>query len=110
MIKQYDKKYIPSFWDENLSFGNPYFDFGDCWNILFCARSRSGKGVVLNNLFTQDVIHRTPAKNIFIFSPYIMDDRSLDPLINFLIKSGVDLKSNHRDTVDIELIKSIAEK
>lgn len=51
-IKIYDENYVPDMYDENLNFGlDEYFSVKDSYNILFCARSRAGKGILINNLF-----------------------------------------------------------
>lgn len=81
LVFTYPQTYIPSRWDEYQNLGSTDFDLGDCYNILFCARSRAGKGVFINRLFIADLIHRVPnLKNVLIFSPTFIDDKAFSSL------------------------------
>lgn len=109
----YHKDYIPSRIDEYLNFGlDEYFDIDDCYNILFCARSWAGKGVLINNLFINDIIHWTKISNIIIFSPTFRDDKSFSALRNFMYKGLKKEQIDNQifDTLNLEKLTQILNK
>jgi hypothetical protein len=113
LISTYPETYIPSQFDENLNLGSEYFDLDDCFNILFCAWSRAGKGVFINDLFVKDIIHRVPSlKNIMIFSPTFKDDKSFAPLRNILYKklNQKEISENIKEIVDFEVLDRVINK
>lgn len=113
MITTFDENYIASAYDEDLNLGTEFFDLGDCYNILFCAWSRAGKGVFINYLLTRDLIHRLPSiKNLYIFSPTFKDDKSFAPVRNLMYKrlTDQDIKTHIQDTIDFETISQIIAK
>lgn len=81
----YREDYLPGPLDFNKNLGlTDYIDVSDCYNILFCGWSRSGKGVFINSLFIQDLIHRVKPENIIVFSPTFSTDKSFAALKNYL--------------------------
>lgn len=80
--------YSPGWWDYVEDVGSPHFDLHDCYNVLFCARSRSGKGVLLNSILTSSLIHWIPLDNFRIFSPTFLDDESYSSFKNALLKNN----------------------